>query len=87
MAELLKGFKVIKALQKDLYNRTNMLKAENVIPTLAIVRVGDREDDMAYERNAIKRCNDVGIIVKPIVLDKNIETNDLISINCHAHLR
>ena len=30
-------------------------------PTLAVVRLGAREDDLSYERAAVKRCAAVGI--------------------------
>ncbi len=38
------------------------------MPKLAIVRVGEREDDLSYERGALKRCEKVGIEVERIVL-------------------
>ena len=44
------------------------LKAQGVAPTIAILRVGDRHDDVEYERSAIKRCNSVGVRVITMTL-------------------
>ena len=56
MAELLKGAPVARALTEELADRCAVLRERGVVPTLAIVRVGEREDDLSYERGALKRC-------------------------------
>ena len=56
MAELLKGAPVARALTEELAARCVALRERGVVPTLAIVRVGEREDDLSYERGALKRC-------------------------------
>ena len=56
MAMLLKGAEVAKALTEGLHAKTEELKKNGVEPCLAILRVGAREDDLAYERGALKRC-------------------------------
>ena len=61
MAELLKGAPVARALTEELAARCAALRERGVVPTLAIVRVGEREDDLSYERGALKRCEKVGI--------------------------
>lgn len=52
MAELLKGAPVARALTEELAARCMTLRERGVVPTLAIVRVGEREDDLSYERGA-----------------------------------
>ena len=52
MAELLKGAPVARALTEELAVRCAALRERGVVPTLAIVRVGEREDDLSYERGA-----------------------------------
>lgn len=64
MAEILKGAPAAAALTGELAGRTAALKARGVTPSLAIVRVGARGDDLAYERGAIKRCEKIGIAVR-----------------------
>ena len=51
MAMLLKGAEVAKALTEGLHAKTEELKKNGVEPCLAILRVGAREDDLAYERD------------------------------------
>ena len=73
MANILKGKAVADAINVDLINRVNNLKNKNIVPTLAILRVGEKGDDLSYERGATKRCNDVGINIKNIVLPIDVE--------------
>ncbi len=80
MAELLKGAPVAAAITEDLNKRAEQLKARGVIPTLAIVRVGENESDLSYERGAMKRCEKVGIEVKNIVLPYTVSTEELESV-------
>ena len=76
MAELWKGAPVAAALSETVSREAEELKANGVIPTLAILRVGQRDDDLAYERGAVKRCEKVGVAVRSVVLpaDVNSET-------------
>lgn len=73
MANILKGKAVADAINVDLINRVNNLKNKDIVPTLAILRVGEKGDDLSYERGATKRCNDVGINIKNIVLPIDVE--------------
>lgn len=68
MAELLKGAPVAAAITEELTVRAEALKACGIIPTLAILRIGANESDLAYERAAIKRCEKIGIAVRRIEL-------------------
>ena len=80
MAELLKGLPVAKALTEQLAARVDVLKQKGVTPTLAIVRVGERDDDLSYERGATKRCDTVGIAVKKFVLDADCTQDELMAV-------
>ena len=68
MVELLKGAPVARALTEELAARCAALRERGVVPTLAIVRVGEREDDLSYERGALKRCEKVGIEARRVLL-------------------
>ena len=46
---------VVEALTQEYKKQADELKSRGVVPALAIVRVGKREDDLAYERGIIKR--------------------------------
>ena len=73
----LKGAEVAKAICENLKNPIEELKNKDIIPTLAIVRVGSREDDVAYEQAAIKRFNNNGGRVLQVALQDNCTQEDL----------
>lgn len=79
MAELLLGLPVAKSINQDLLARVGSLKVAGVRPKLAIVRVGAREDDLSYERGALKRCDALGIETEVIRFDDDVDTHALIS--------
>ncbi len=74
MAEILKGAPVAAALTEELTRRAGALRDKGVAPCLAIVRLGGRDDDLAYERAAMKRCNAIGIAVRQVILPEDAET-------------
>lgn len=73
MAEILKGAAVTAALNEKMTAQVAQLKEQGVEPTLAILRVGERADDLSYEKGAMKRCEKVGVAVKNVVLPENVE--------------
>ena len=79
MAELLKGAPVARALTEELAARCTALRERGVVPTLAIVRVGEREDDLSYERGALKRCEKVGIEARRLLLPANVSQDELLA--------
>ena len=68
MAELLKGAPVARTILAECAERTEKLREKGVVPTLAIVRVGENDSDLSYERGAEKRCREAGIAVRGIHL-------------------
>ena len=68
MTEILKGAPVAAAMSEELIARAEKLKKNGITPTLAILRVGERGDDIAYETGAMKRCDKIGIAVKRFLL-------------------
>ncbi len=74
MAELWKGAPVAAALSETVAAEAAALKAEGILPTLAILRVGARDDDLSYERGAVKRCEKLGIRVKNAVLPADVDS-------------
>ena len=75
MAKILKGAPVAAALNERMEADVAALKEHGVEPCLAIVRVGDREVDLSFERGAMKRCAAVGVAVKNVVLPTDIESD------------
>lgn len=56
----MKGIDVANHITEELAMRVERLKEAGVVPCLAIVRVGERADDLAYERGAKKRMEKIG---------------------------
>lgn len=79
MADILQGVAVAQALSERLTAKTTELKAQGIMPTLAIVRVGEREDDIAYERGALKRMEKIGVTVEQVILPGTISEDTLLS--------
>jgi methylenetetrahydrofolate dehydrogenase (NADP+)/methenyltetrahydrofolate cyclohydrolase len=74
MAEVLKGMPVAKAISEELKARSEALQAKGVTPTLAIFRVGERDDDLSYERDAMKRAEQTGVAVRNVVLPADVDS-------------
>ena len=74
MAEVLKGMPVAKAISEELKARSEALQKKGVTPTLAIFRVGERDDDLSYERGAMKRAEQTGVAVKNVVLPADVDS-------------
>lgn len=55
--EILKGLPVANAINEKLIEE---LKGMDKVPHLAIIRIGERPDDMSYERGATKKMEKVG---------------------------
>lgn len=76
MAEILKGAPVAAAITAQMQKDVEGLRAKGVDPTLAILRVGERPDDLAYERGALKRAEKAGVTVKQVVLPEDVSQDD-----------
>lgn len=78
MAELLGG-PVAQKIGENIIDRLEKAKKSDKypgrLPKLAIVRVGKREDDLAYERGAVKRTEKVGMDCETFEFDTDI-TNE-----------
>jgi len=80
MAQALLGKEVVAALNERLRAEVESLKGAGVSPTLAIVRVGERPDDVSYERGAMKRAETVGVAVRQFVLPAETTEEDLLAV-------
>lgn len=85
MAELWKGAPAAAALMEDLTGRVERLSGAGVTPTLAIVRVGERPDDRAYETGAVKRCEKAGVAVKRFPLPAGCSALELRAVLEHIN--
>lgn len=79
-ARLLKGAPAAAALTERTKKKAEALKAEGILPTLAIVRVGERPDDLSYERGALKRAEKTGITVRQVHLPSDCSQEALMKV-------
>ena len=80
MATILKGAPVVAAMNERNALLCEQLKAKGITPTLAVVRVGEREDDLSYERGVMTRCGKVGVAVKQFVLPADATQEQLLRV-------
>ena len=79
-AEILRGAPVAEALSEQLKTRVLSLKAGGVTPCLGMIRIGEREGDLSYERSAERRCEALGIAVRKVVLPAAATQEELLSV-------
>lgn len=80
MATILKGAPVVAAMNEASAARCAALAAKGITPTLAVVRVGEREDDLSYERGVMTRCGKVGVAVRQFLLPADATQDALLEV-------
>ncbi|MGI6193529.1 MAG: bifunctional 5,10-methylenetetrahydrofolate dehydrogenase/5,10-methenyltetrahydrofolate cyclohydrolase [Christensenellales bacterium] len=78
MAELLLGAPVAAALTERYRPVADQLAKDFHRPALAVVRVGEREEDAAYRRALEKRCAAMGVEFRLAALSENVSKAELV---------
>ena len=73
----LRGMPVVKQIAADAALQVEELKKKGIEPKLAVVRVGEREDDLSYERGLLKRFDAVGALVESVVFPMDVTQEEL----------
>ena len=73
----LRGLPVVKQIAADAALQVEELKKKGIEPKLAVVRVGEREDDLSYERGLLKRFDAVGALVESVVFPLDVTQEEL----------
>ena len=76
MAELLKGKPVADAMIARMRETADAQKSRGIEPTLCVVRVGERADDLSYEKGVKKRCEQVGVRLKQLILPETVTQDE-----------
>ena len=71
------GKEVADKIVEEIKVKVEELKGKGIDPKLAILRVGAREDDLAYERGVLKRFESAGVEVEVTALDAGISQEEL----------
>ena len=77
-ANVWKGKPVSDAMAEKISADVAELAKRNIVPRLAIVRLGARPDDLAYERGVVKRCEALGVNVTICASDADVSQAQLI---------
>jgi len=91
MTKQLLGKEVNADLNEKIKAEAAALLAKGIKPTLGIIRIGERADDLSYERGATKRCETLGVAYEKFLLpvdvsqEKLMETIDQVNKNDKIH--
>lgn len=80
MEKLLKGKIVAEKINEEILKRVPALYERGIVPTLAIVRVGENPSDIAYENGAVKKAKSLGLQTEKFICPANMETEDLVAV-------
>ncbi len=78
MAKQLLGKEVTVAINEKIKENVSKLNKKGITPKLGIIRVGEREDDISYERGAIKRCETLGVLYERFLLPQDVTEEELL---------
>lgn len=77
MARLLAGKPVVEAMAERMRPGIARCAEHGVVPTLAIVRVGENPSDLSYERTAMKRAESLGVSIRSFALPEDATTEQV----------
>lgn len=80
MTNILSGRPVVSAIHKGIKLEVQELNARGIIPTMGIIRVGNRSDDIAYENSIIRNCESVGVKTQQYLFDENVTMEEFVPI-------
>ena len=80
MAKQLLGKEVTAAINEKIRADVAKLTEKGITPALGIIRVGEREDEMSYERGAVKRCETLGVSCKKFLLPADVSEEELLKV-------
>lgn len=78
MGEILKGAPVANTLTESLIKECKELYEKKITPTLAILRIGERQDDLSYERAVVKRMEKIGIDLRKFVFSVDAKKDEIL---------
>jgi methylenetetrahydrofolate dehydrogenase (NADP+)/methenyltetrahydrofolate cyclohydrolase len=73
----LRGMPVVNALSEKFVSDIADLSKKEIIPKLTVVRVGEREDDLAYEKGILKRFSTANALAEVIALPLDVSQKKL----------
>ncbi len=80
MAQLMLGKDVNESLADRIREKVQEAEKKGIIPGLLIIRVGEKESDLSYEKGAVKRCRSFGINVRTAVFPEHVGEEELLAV-------
>ena len=80
MYQILDGKELARKTREELRIKADRLRANGIVPKLAVILVGDDSASKVYVRNKSKACQDVGVEFEEILLDENTSMEKLLEI-------
>ncbi len=77
MAILLKGAAAAAAMVDETAARAQKLRDAGIQPKLAFVRMGERPNNLSYEKSAMKRCEKIGVEYECFTLPEDASQQEL----------
>ena len=71
--KIISGKEVAEHITAELKNKAESLKKGNKrLPKLVIIRVGEKPDDLSYQKGAVKRMDMIGVIHEEVHFEENV---------------
>lgn len=80
MGQIWNTRELVQNIKDSIKDEAASLQVKGVNPTLGIIRVGTRSDDVSYEKGIIKNCELVGIKTRLFEADSNISMHDFVKL-------
>jgi methylenetetrahydrofolate dehydrogenase (NADP+)/methenyltetrahydrofolate cyclohydrolase len=78
---LLKGKPIADKIKEEIVSEIKNRKDAGLsTPKIALLRIGENPDDIAYETRIMKNCNDLGILTKVVKEEEDISNDQIIEI-------
>ena len=75
--KIISGKEVAEHITAELKNKIESLKKSNKrLPKLVIIRVGEKPDDLSYQKGAVKRMDMIGVIHKEVHFEENVSKEE-----------
>ena len=80
MAELIDGKALAKKIRAELKLEVEKLKANGILPKLAVIMVGEDKASKVYVKNKSKACEEIGVEFEEFILSEDTKMDELLNL-------
>ena len=80
MAEIINGTALAKKIRAQLTEETKELKAQGIVPGLAVILVGEDPASQVYVRNKTKACDEIGFYHEQYTLPATVSEEEILNL-------